>query len=112
MAFGGFTAAAAKVVLGVESEQFSTGLQAAEAQFIQATAAMGGTAGELADRQLRAANAQEYYNNQVRKFGPYAAQARIALAGLATEQRKVADLQALSTTQTSRFERGLLAGSS
>lgn len=110
MPLSGFTAAAARVVLGVESEQFHTGIRSAEADFSAATAAMRGQASELAERQLKASIAAERYNTALKQLGPASIETRAALAGLVGEQRRLIEVQNMGTASLSRFERGLVAG--
>jgi TP901 family phage tail tape measure protein len=113
MAFGslgGFTAAAAKVVLGVESTAFNAELAAAEGTFARTAAGMSGAAGEIAERTLRAGVAQERYQRILRTTSAATLEARTALATYIGEMRRLNDVQNQSTASMSRFERGMIAG--
>jgi len=105
-----FTAAAAKVVLGVETDQFNRGLRNAEGEFHRAVGGMGAGMSELQERQLRASVAADKYTNALRRYGPASMQARTALASLASEQRKVAAASERGAHAAGQFERGMLRG--
>jgi hypothetical protein len=107
---GGFTAAAARVVLGVESSQFTAGLTAAEQQFARSMASMGGVQGEMAERSVRARVAEERYTAALKKFGAQSLQTRAALATLVGETRKLSDVQHAGAASMGRLQRGMVAG--
>lgn len=102
---GGATLAAARVVLGVDSAQFSEGLRAAEAEYATTVSSMGGLTAELAERQYRTAAATTRLTETLQRYSRDSAVAQEATAGLIREQRKLVDTQAMSAAESAKFGR-------
>jgi TP901 family phage tail tape measure protein len=111
VSLGGFTAAGANVILGVDSAGFSAQMREAEGVFTRSTATMRGSLSLLQEKQVAAALAQQRYTAAVQRFGPASMQAQAALLRMSSAQRELASTSALSTSELKRLERGALAGS-
>lgn len=104
MSFGsGATIAAARVVLGVDAGEFSTGLHAAETEFVTSVGQMGGVAAELAERQLRVASSSERLTAAIKTYGAESIQATEATAALIREQRRLTDTQLANYEAQTKF---------